>query len=772
MHRTRAVLGIVVVTALGAPVGAEVVTEWWGRGKACRHQAMTARKLPDGSHVIRFDLPAMEGLVRVYRASLRVAVKAPRTGTGLRPGRTLHAASGVDAGARSPAGPIEIYPLAEGSTDDKPALDDRPLQLEPPRYVSFDATEVVRCWMSGKRPNLGLLIKPCDLLDPQSTVLEVVHEGKGGQLPPPVRDLKVFHRAGQTFITWTEIDKITTAEKVRYGDFRQIVAKPGPRGVVLYRVYRSDEPITAASIGRAERIDEVGPLSGYDGRIRQNRTRGEIFQGRDPNVIVPRFCIEASPPSSPFKATGEFVDGRMKHPEWYARQLPLHTGLYVYSPRKAGRSYYAVTALVNGAENTRDISPANSLTEPVAETAAPGEPILYRRLDKTLKRGRRVQVRETQFYVYWVGPPCSNLPREPIHILVGVDGPLDAAARSLEVFTGIADMYWSELVGGTHPRRWRNRPHLALQVVDDHALAGLGYHSAYRTLKSYSQGVVEPYTVRLVKLALAWAQKRWSVDPGRIYVSNSFLGLHLPEYFTYCVAGGHQTVLNLKWSPLGRALPKRFGPPEVARTADGRSAYDLVDGAWLVRRDPAAETPFLYCPGGKGPGHQVEVGWSQNPKVYRALMKTKRPFAAIWGRKDRTYDRFNKMAWDRNVPALGHGSLDDNPGSGSLYDGDLTGQINWFLWWDPATGVDEPGRWALTVYLIDQAPQAECTVDVTPRRLKKFKARPGEEFRWTNTSVKDGKVVGAGTVKADKWGLVTLKQVKATKTRNRLEIRR
>ena len=47
MRRSRAIAGMVLVTAAVAPAWGGVVTEWWGRGDACRHQAMTVRKLAD-----------------------------------------------------------------------------------------------------------------------------------------------------------------------------------------------------------------------------------------------------------------------------------------------------------------------------------------------------------------------------------------------------------------------------------------------------------------------------------------------------------------------------------------------------------------------------------------------------------------------------------------------------------------------------------------------------------------------------------------------------
>jgi hypothetical protein len=76
----------------------------------------------------------------------------------------------------------------------------------------------------------------------------------------------------------------------------------------------------------------------------------------------------------------------------------------------------------------------------------------------------------------------------------------------------------------------------------------------------------------------------------------------------------------------------------------------------------------------------------------------------------------------------------------------------------------------MTVYVTGDCMEDHCTVDVTPRHLKQFKPAAGQTFKWTNTRLADGKTIGSGTVKADKWGLLTLDQVTVTKGRNRLTI--
>ena len=74
-------------------------------------------------------------------------------------------------------------------------------------------------------------------------------------------------------------------------------------------------------------------------------------------------------------------------------------------------------------------------------------------------------------------------------------------------------------------------------------------------------------------------------------------------------------------------------------------------------------------------------------------------------------------------------------------------------------------------FLLDAGCKAEkCTVDVTPRRCQKFRAKPGQKFRWTCTPVAEGGQSQSGTVEADKNGLVTVEKVTVLKTGSRLRL--
>ncbi|KKK84135.1 hypothetical protein LCGC14_2786410 [marine sediment metagenome] len=92
------------------------------------------------------------------------------------------------------------------------------------------------------------------------------------------------------------------------------------------------------------------------------------------------------------------------------------------------------------------------------------------------------------------------------------------------------------------------------------------------------------------------------------------------------------------------------------------------------------------------------------------------------------------------------------------------------LFWDYDSIVDEPDRWEMTVYLVPSCPDRTCRVDLTPRHRKKFNPKAGMVLKWTNAPAGADKPVQSGTVKTDRYGLTTLKQVVITKGRNRISI--
>ncbi len=493
----------------------QMAVEWWGSQKKCRHRTMTCEHDGKGPTVLRYDLSQIKPGTRIYQASLRMSTDKPKLTVNSRaymePGYydplRIH-------GEFSPTRPVLIYPLHNGA-DGVPAPDPKPLELEPPRFRSFDVTKVVQEWVAGKRPNLGFLVKDFVYWVHWQSTLEIRYEGKpAGVLPAQPTNIRAVHRKGQTFITWTEIDKLITKDPVTWKEFETTFIKAFPkmthtwwklksipRRAVWYRIYRHTKPITAANLAEAEWVDETYSLSGYDGRIHEHTCRGENWTGLRPSVIVPRYVIK-NPPDGKLKPGGTHKN----LPEWTGEQLPLHTGLYVHHPRVPGKSYYAVTVLENGVENTVTLSDANSLAKPVDEKPGDGEPILYRVLEQRVGHGRNATPAETQYYVYWAGPAYHNLPRHAFHVIVSF--PSANAGPGIRVRSGVGDMYWSELVGGTHPYEWRKAgAGRILNIVRSIPRRECGVNVNCYTLRPPKPKKYEPYWDNIQKLLKPWAAK-------------------------------------------------------------------------------------------------------------------------------------------------------------------------------------------------------------------------------------------------------------------------
>jgi len=103
--------------------------------------------------------------------------------------------------------------------------------------------------------------------------------------------------------------------------------------------------------------------------------------------------------------------------------------------------------------------------------------------------------------------------------------------------------------------------------------------------------------------------------------------------------------------------------------------------------------------------------------------------------------------------------------SGDSADGDPTGQLNAYLGWDTTGIVDDEHSWEMRVWLSKDAPDDTALVDVTPRRLQRFRPRPGETLHWSSSR-------GRGELVVDHWGLATVRQLEVTKAGVRLRLTR
>jgi hypothetical protein len=757
----RAIL-VAACAVLAAPLArADALSESWGlKGKALTHPGtFTLEERGEVKHLV-VDLSAIPKGAKVYHASL---LYAPR---------------------RQPREPIRLE--AAG----------RRLALEPPWARSFDATAAVQAWVNDPKKSTGFALVRFPDFDPRRARLDVRFEGTPKDVPPQVTGLRAVHRSGQTVLVFDELplfrpakDEIIYVKKWRKAETEvsktpgkdevgnptqpavylktlrrlqglKVRTKPG-KGQrmpefervrelpeVRYRIYRHTRPITPKTIGQAKLVGAARPLCGYDHKMVIIFSSGEYYQKHErPDNVIPTLCFDDLTAVAPGRA------------------------FYVHTPGKAGKAYYAVTTARNGTENMA-VTNANSLERPVAETAKTPTPIRYFTTRSNV-RARHDQSTE-HWFLFWEAPPFANLPRNtPRRIVAAVPDDFKEPGPLL------IDMRGSI---GREGHQADTPGALSLRMEVSGTLA---YNEGKDTLRSYRACKVETFPELYVFHLVDWARGRWKIDPARISGTKG-MSLHLairhPEVFKVFWPDRpefYQNDFDSKWNPHGWNLDRVIGPPDLVKTADGSPGWDLYDMAWYLSRDPGKDIPFMGClfSQPKDGNHGAEYGWQDDPKGWAALRDYRQPYVAQWGRGGGGVDRgvrrgLYRLRWDKSVPAFSRCSLDQSPGNGDPDDGDPWGQINGYLFWDYETIVDEKDRWEMTVYLVPGSPESTCTVDVTPRHRNAFHPKVGETFRWTNTSVGDGKVLASGTVTADRWGLVTLRQATVTKGKNRLVIRR
>jgi len=801
-----------LAAALPASVSFSESVETWSVDRRCSHPGTIKVTDADaGAAVVEIDLSALPKGAKVHRARLLVQ-REP-----------------VDGSDEEAMIPCQVFPLrARYRPGEKPDLADRPLAIPPPWHDHFDATEIVSQWVAGGHSNYGLYVKYLPKWQQDATRLEIAYEAPGGRepglprrrpgepggkLPTQVSGLKVLHRAGQTFITWREIEEAFGKRPVTWAELRQRLAKMDDERIVRYRVYRHIKPIDKDSIAEAQLLAEVRPLSGFNVNswskerlINQtvfgNEDKGELgkygpFSGWDRDsapggrLVIPRFVIDEK-----------------------AGPLPPGAGLYVQSflPAAGGQalakvamSYYAVVASVNGTANTAEFSPANSLARPVAESQGPWEPVAQNAGDGGFGfdfPGRKL------YYVRWVGPPLSNLPSRYFNWSVHVPAKLSGPAPLNVSFHDQGFSY-------AKPIRRFDRSAIQLAGHDFGPVSGwYGYHECLGTLRSWQEGKVQPYTERRLLAMIEWAKRKWTIDPRRCFTDGRGMGgtgaAHFackhPELFAYVLCdGGAVTCADSNDLP---ALESAWGRVEWGLPNDQDvKVWDWQDLTWFVgTKGPAWALPVLsFSPVGHTAWREVyprrvvsdrNARWMRShrdfTRLFKALTDNKHMFFADfdWGPTLAILPQWMDVtrgpvpavtnSSDKNIKQTEDGPFIFFEPSGSS----PSGWIHWHHRWQSAGAVDEPERLEMTLYVTG----GEVTADVTPRRMERFRPRPGETFRWTNTCLAEGektwelrevwkkypqrKEIQSSTVTADRHGLITLEGVIILPTRSRIVVQR
>jgi len=709
-------------------------------------QGITVADFGDRGSVLLFDLSAIPKNARVHRARL-LAQRGP-----------------YDGGSDDALKDLELYPLAAPYQEGRvPAAVGKPLELAGPGYRSFQVTEQVRRWIAGQG-HPGLYVKVFPGWQKHATYLDVMYEGQPRDVPAQVKGVRAFHRAGQTFVTWRDPEDSFGERPVSWGELRDYLRDTGTRQQVLYRVYRHQRPIDAASVKDAVLLAEVAPLSGFNVNswsrerlinqtVFSNEDQGELgvygpFTGwttdssQGGKLVIPRLAIE---------------DGKA---------LAAGMGLYVNSAAARQEAYYAVTAVAGGVENLADFSAANSLAKPVAEIPATWEPV-----EQPSGGGFGFDFRgQRRFYVTWVAPPLA--PRL-MYFNWSVLVPPDSGEPCP------AELYF-HAPGYSYARPPVKFLDGSIQICPhDFPFSGwYGYTDAAGTLKNPADAAVQPYTIRRIEAFLKWAQGKFSIDASRIVAVGgdgaAIMALNRPELFAYVLITGFESQ-QLDPKAAGR-YARAWGPasPKIKNTA-GLSEWTWGELDYLLcgKRLPAVVRDGGPFPAAErsAPGLKTELplfvcrsySWGRNPdyghgrgRFYYALQATRHPLHAhwAWGGNLTAPAKYSGL-WQgldiqntTPVPAITNSSTDK--------EGEGSGQTNaGYTWRDVKEDAD---RFEITIL------GPESTFDLTPRRLSRLKVQPGQRFSWEAVCVEtphwnrvEQPEPKSGLVTADGNGLITLK---------------
>jgi hypothetical protein len=330
-----------------------------------------------------------------------------------------------------------------------------------------------------------------------------------------------------------------------------------------------------------------------------------------------------------------------------------------------------------------------------------------------------------------------------------------------------------------------------------------GHHESLGTLKSFRQGVVQPYTERRLLAFMDWAAKKWPVDRSRVTVTGAgggaggsgplHLGLRHPKVFSLVLsgygmadyAGETEALVAVKRAgTMPAQLEAIWGKPAWGLKTDaGRNVWDELNLTRLVaERSGDANLPLVTVTGGGmlKPMRDFFVAMLENGQpimgrygVYGGGLLLPVSRTGNWTNMARQDVRL-----DQAMPAF------SGPGAAALYQeprepsGALVvsdgirrwwGDINTRCRWRTDDVVDEPVRFELTVLWAGQAKE-RVLADVTIRRLQKFLIRPGHDYRFEILRA-TGEKMREGTVQPGKAGEFAIKAVTIAAEGTRIVLR-
>ena len=457
-------------------------------------------------------------------------------------------------------------------------------------------------------------------------------------------------------------------------------------------------------------------------------------------------------------------------------QAPLDPsgGLFVHTvtARTVGPQYYAVTVADAGTGEGTTLTPgANTLGAPVTGRVEQSLPV-WQGKGQLPARGS-CEGRPLRLVLHGRGGGATAGKRHSVTNCLWF-GDADQGWRASLAFKFRLTVSKDMITVTPLDRVWIGRAVTESRDARDHCPAintwWYGYHSGITETTDTPEAVVPNYTERYLLALVKWAQNYLGTDPNQTYITGGSMGgsgtvamvMHFPEVFAAAYA--NVPVYSCTRPGTGSAwrIECMIGTLKDRKvvTDDGIPVLDYMNGERNMLNATVATPPIFACNGRK----DGSIPWENNPPFYAAAAKARQAFAVYWNngqhgmRRECPSDALKwgsiiyKYRLNESYPVFTNCSDDKDYGNGDAKDGDLIGWINRGLGW--ANLKDTADEYALTVTAAHPDMVYPVTVDVTPRRLQRFAAKPGETL-----SVRVGDAAPVA-VKVDEQRLFTISGVR------------
>lgn len=542
-----------------------------------------------------------------------------------------------------------------------------------------------------------------------------------------VSELFATCRHGQVFIQWDE----------------------SPENNANLSVYMYTVPITAANLGRAQRLEQrIEPHSANDWY-------------EDPSE-----CPKTSGP-----ARGWILEDG-------GASLNSDDGLFVHTVVESDpvQAYFAV--LTDDQDASDLVAGMNTLTQSVSLAAAPIQPIWQLGTDTV----DWAAAKDKPLAIYLHGH--QDRPSGLLTYLIFGDKTL--GWREGLPFKFKVTVRDDVVLVEPYDRVWINRKLDSSETSDS-------YNTLYKNIETWHygtcdliydpalrhSGTVENYTERLYLKILDWVQQTYQTDTNKVYAYGGSMGtgvqrlvMQNPTRF----ASADLLVPFLDWSYVNgsesnaKRLDASCGSMSMP-TSDGVTLgerMNLVDFIQNTTRD----LPHITIRAGR---QDSSVWWARKPLYVAAMQANRHGLLAGWDNgthstamrqsvpgfpdyRDYSY-AISHFSINKSYPAFSNFSMNEDPGSGDKTDGDIVGFINRGLDWSGI--VDKNDRYEVKVLVARSDAVYPVTVDVTLRNLQNFSPQPGQVLRAQNRDGA-GAVMEEKNITVDSNGLLTYEAFSVT----------